>query len=209
MPPFPIDPEKDTICDVIRRWAEIQPDAPAFSTEHKTPLTYAGLMRVMEGILDSLNGAGLGRGDRIGVVHSGGAAMASTLIGVMSGSTAVPINPVSTLEEFVLHLRDRGANALLIGPGIGNHARVAAQELGLDVFEVVETDADVCGDIGLETGITRQPSLGGPAGPDDVAYVVQTSGTTSMGKIVPIGHDHLLARMQDAERFYRMDSTNR
>jgi len=35
MPPFPVDYEKDTICDVIRRWAEIQPKTVAYLEEGK------------------------------------------------------------------------------------------------------------------------------------------------------------------------------
>ena len=40
MPPFPVDPKKDTICDVIRRWADVQPDAPAFVAENTAALSY-------------------------------------------------------------------------------------------------------------------------------------------------------------------------
>ena len=77
MPPFPVDPEKHTICDVIRRWAEIQPDAPAFLEEGRQTLTYRGLVEVMEGVREALNDSGLGRGDRIAVIHSGDSELAA------------------------------------------------------------------------------------------------------------------------------------
>ncbi len=39
MRPFSIDPDTDTIYDVIRRWADIQAQAPALLEEGKEPLT--------------------------------------------------------------------------------------------------------------------------------------------------------------------------
>ena len=92
MPPFPINPEKDTICDVIRRWAEVQAHAPVLVSDDKEPLSYSALAALMDDIRNVLNASGLGRGDRIGIVHSGGAAMVSAILGVMNGATAIPLN---------------------------------------------------------------------------------------------------------------------
>ncbi len=64
------DPGNETICDIIRRWAQMRPDAPAFLSEDKAPLNYAGLARIIERIGDTLQGAKLGRGDRIAIVLS-------------------------------------------------------------------------------------------------------------------------------------------
>ena len=63
MPPFAIDPDKDTICDVIRRWAEVQPDAPAVlkigsSEEDVRTMSYSGLAQFMEAFRAALSGAG-------------------------------------------------------------------------------------------------------------------------------------------------------
>ena len=44
---FPIDPEKDNICDVVRRWADIQGDATAFLEPGKETLSYSQLVAVM------------------------------------------------------------------------------------------------------------------------------------------------------------------
>ena len=72
MPPFSIDPGCDTLCDIIRRWAEVRPDAPMIVDEGGTPLTYAGLVVVMDEVRATLNGIGFGVGDRIAIVHGGG-----------------------------------------------------------------------------------------------------------------------------------------
>ncbi len=39
MPPFDVNLHRDTMCDVIRRWADLQPEAPALIAEAKAPCT--------------------------------------------------------------------------------------------------------------------------------------------------------------------------
>ncbi|MEE8606855.1 MAG: hypothetical protein V3S55_04580, partial [Nitrospiraceae bacterium] len=77
MPPFPVDPKKDTICDVIRRWADVQPDAPAFIAENTAALSYGDLVGVMEGLRHPVWSAGLGRGDRIAIALPSGPNLAA------------------------------------------------------------------------------------------------------------------------------------
>ncbi len=60
MPPFAIDPDKDTLLDVIGRWAEVQPDAPVFLAAGQDPLSYGALARAIEHMHVALNDYGLG-----------------------------------------------------------------------------------------------------------------------------------------------------
>ena len=62
MTPFPVDPEKDTICDVIRRWAETQSNAPPLLSEENAPPTYSVLAAHSDDIDAFLISSGLGRG---------------------------------------------------------------------------------------------------------------------------------------------------
>ena len=94
-----------TICDVIRHWAERNPHKPAFIAEGQTPLTYGALTQLMDNFRETLNASGFGRGDRIGIVHPGGAAQdfiagvglkplpAKVPFGVGCGSLAGPKAP--------------------------------------------------------------------------------------------------------------------
>ena len=77
MPPFPVDCEKDTICDVIRRWAKIQPDAPILVDEGCPPFSYGGLVNLMNEFGAALGHCGFGMGDRIAIVQRGGPQAAS------------------------------------------------------------------------------------------------------------------------------------
>ena len=130
MLPFTIDPQTETIGDVIRKWAEIQPNAEVFVEEDKTPLSYGGLVEVMDEVRTRLNGCGFGRNDRLAIVHSGGAAMASTLVSVMNCATAIPVNPVTPAEELAAQFHDRGAKALIIEKDMRSSAWDVAHDLG-------------------------------------------------------------------------------
>jgi acyl-CoA synthetase (AMP-forming)/AMP-acid ligase II/thioesterase domain-containing protein/acyl carrier protein len=183
--PFPIDPEKDTICDVFRRWSEVQPDAPALIEEGNAPLTYGTLVAGMDEIRGTLNSSGFGRGNRIAVVHSGGVDMAFILFGIMSGATAVPLDPRLTESEFKNNFRDRKVDALIIEPGVSKAAMVVAQGLGISVFEMHTRFLGGEKKVEITTQFGGEPVPPAMARSDDVAVVYGTSGTTGRSKIVP------------------------
>ncbi|HEX9808902.1 MAG TPA: non-ribosomal peptide synthetase [Alphaproteobacteria bacterium] len=194
---LPADPASGTVCDAIRRWAELRPDAPAFVAEDREPLTYGGLARVMERFGAALDAAGLGRGDRIAIVHPGGPDMASALAAVVSCAVAVPQNPGFTAGEFAIHLRDRRISALLLPAGLETPARAAAAHLGLPVLEVESAPA-VAGDIRLAAiGDGERRGTFEPVTGDDLAVVLATAGTSARSKVVPKRHRHVrfMARM--------------
>jgi acyl-CoA synthetase (AMP-forming)/AMP-acid ligase II/thioesterase domain-containing protein/acyl carrier protein len=204
MLPFSIDPNKDTICDVIRRWAELQPDAPAILQGDKPPVTYGALIGAIDDIRTGLNQSGFGRGDRIGLIHSGGADMASLLLGIISGATAVPLDPRQTASEYAVHFCDRKVSALIVEPGLSDAAVDAAKQLGLPVLETLVTDVEGSEKISITTLDSGQLAPPGLARQDDVALVFGTSGTTDRSKIVPRKHKHLLARASVEEQVYEM-----
>jgi acyl-CoA synthetase (AMP-forming)/AMP-acid ligase II/thioesterase domain-containing protein/acyl carrier protein len=189
MPPFRVDDGKDTICDVIRRWAELQPDAPAFLDEGQEALTYQDLVRMMDITGARLKASGFKKGDRIAIVHPGGREMASLMFGIMShGFVPIPLNPNFTVLEFKKHLIDRGALALLLDRGSGDDAMTAAQELKLPLINLSASRSQ---SVAVEE---NRPS------PDDYAVVFATSSTTAESKIVPYRHSNILAHAMVVEK---------
>ena len=116
MPPFHVDPEKHTICDVIRRWAEIQPNASALIDEDGVVISYGNLVEKLDLSHRFAKQNGLGRGDRIGTVYSDGLEMAVIMLGVIDGFTAVPLNPQYTVSEFRQHFQERKVSTIFSGP---------------------------------------------------------------------------------------------
>ena len=60
MPPFSVDSEVDTLCHVIKRWASLQPDAPALIDPVGQTITYGDLARKMAAIRQLILAAGFG-----------------------------------------------------------------------------------------------------------------------------------------------------
>ncbi len=191
-----------TMYEIVRYWADFTPDAPAIVASGLSPLTYHGLLGVIDAIGGALNASDIGRGDRVAIVHSGGAGMAAVIMGVSSYATAVPLNPKLTAGEFAVNLHSLGVVAVAVEQGVGEAVRAAADKLGLAVLEIEPAPGMVAGTVGLRGSLAGSPRHLGPAEPDDVAVVLSTSGTTSASKLVPIKHHQMIARGKDtAQRF--------
>jgi acyl-CoA synthetase (AMP-forming)/AMP-acid ligase II len=118
--------------------------------------------------------------------------MASLFLGVSVGATAAPLNSAYREEEFDFYLSDIAARVLLIQAGLDSPARAVAARRGIPVVEVESVMAQPAGSLRLLSA--GQPVAAGEAsfgGPEDVALVLHTSGTTSRPKIVPLSHRNL------------------
>jgi acyl-CoA synthetase (AMP-forming)/AMP-acid ligase II len=118
------------------------------------------------------------------------------------GATACPLNPAYKEDEFRFYLEDTQSRVLLVPPGEGAEARRALPQGAM----VIEAEIDAGGRLRLES---QQPSPGArpvkPSGPDDVALVLHTSGTTSRPKRVPLRHRNLAASASNITTHYRLD----
>jgi oxalate---CoA ligase len=184
--------------EAVCHWADLTPRAPALLSEDSAPLSYRAFLQAIDAMGVRLAALGIGRNDRVAVLHPGGGAMAVAVMGVMCHATAAPLNPSYTAGEFAVYLRDLRVKALAIAAGMDSPARAAAARMGLPVFEIGAADGDTA-DIPILTGPAADPAVEArPAQPDDVALLLTTSGTTSQSKIVPIRHRQLVVRCRNA-----------
>lgn len=166
-------------------------DRPAIRAPERPPLHYAGLRALAERITASLNGIGIGRGDRVAIVLPNGPEMAAAFVAIACGATTAPLNPAYKDEEFEFYLTDLKARALVVQQGVETPARAVATRLGVLVLELVPGAA--AGEFTLLGGTPGKAANPGPAGADDVALVLHTSGTTARPKIVPLTHTNVTA----------------
>lgn len=202
MAPFPIDPDKDTICDVVQRWAGLQPEAPAFLAGETPPLTYGALAAAMDDIGRAISVSGFGNGDRIALAHPGGLGIVPLILGVIDRTAVVPLNPNLTVPEFAASMRQRRADALILDPGIGDAAREAAEELAIPILPISVDDSGM--PLRSSNGRRRpaRRSDEGSARPGDTALVLATSGTTSDRKVIPFSHRIGLVRALAENRMF-------
>jgi acyl-CoA synthetase (AMP-forming)/AMP-acid ligase II len=178
----------NTITDLLAAGAQ---EHPAIRAPGRPPLTFAGLRALADRTVAALNRIGIGRNDRVAIVLPNGPEMAAAFVAIACGATTAPLNPAYRDEEFAFYLDDLKAKALVALKGADTPARTVAARLGIPVLDLVPGAA--AGEFTLEGGTPATAAWPGPAGSDDVALVLHTSGTTARPKIVPLTHGNVTA----------------
>ncbi len=172
-------------------------DATAIAALNRPVLSYKELRAHVERTVSALHRLGIGRDDRVAIVRPNGPEMATAFVSIAAGATTAPLNPAYRLEEFDFYLSDLGVKALLVEQNSTSPAVEAALAHSIPILEAGVNENAPAGlfDIIPRQGITwRKPtSYSNIAGPDDVALVLHTSGTTSKPKIVPLTHRNVCA----------------
>ncbi|HEX4568995.1 MAG TPA: acyl--CoA ligase [Dongiaceae bacterium] len=186
------------------------PEGIAIAAPDRTPLRRRELAAQMDATIGSLRALGVGRQDRVAMVLPNGPEMAAAFLGVASGAAAAPLNAAYREEEFDFYISDIEAKLLLIEAGLESPARAVAARRGIAVVEVAPLLSAPAGRYQLlRDGQPAPTGLGEPSGPEDVALVLHTSGTTSRPKIVPLTHDNLTASARNIGRTLALRPTDR
>jgi acyl-CoA synthetase (AMP-forming)/AMP-acid ligase II len=168
-------------------------DAAALTAPGRPALTYRALRELVARTTATLNGAGIGRNDRVAIVLPNGPEMATCFLACASATASGPLNPAYRVDEFEFYLNDLQAKALIVEQGSPSPAVDAARKLGLLVIELQCDDKAPAGQFTIGALPAAACSHGGPSQPDDVAMVLHTSGTTSRPKRVPLSVANLCA----------------
>jgi len=177
---------------LIGRAATARPEAVALHAPGRGPLNYRGLDRRIAEIGRDLNGIGVGRGDRVAIVLPNGPDLAVAFLAVATHACAAPLNPAYRDQEFAFYLNDMCADALLVEAGSESPAVTVARSRGIRVIELVAALGAQVGTFGLRCA--TDPAVAectGPAGSEEIALILHTSGTTSRPKLVPLTHANL------------------
>jgi long-chain acyl-CoA synthetase len=202
--PADITPEHATMLDMFRASVQRSPGSTAiryFDGE----LTLAELDAASDALAVALLDAGFRRGDRLGVYLQNNPAFVVGLLGAWkAGGAAVAINPMNKARELSYLLSDSGATALLclgeLYDAVARDVIAAGQTQVRTVITASPLDWQTRDDPRLLTGASRVtpggtlslleligsragrvPGAAGP-GPDDVAVLTYTSGTTGVPK---------------------------
>lgn len=169
------------------------PDAIALLSAGRAPLTYGCLCEQVANLSAAVRAAGIRREDRVAVIVPNGPEMALSFLGVASVAVCAPLNPNYTASEFESYLTDLNIRAAIVSPGQAN-AMAALERLAIPSIDVSKFDARADID---------------PAQLDDVALVLQTSGTTSRPKTVPLTHRNLCVSAGNVAATLQLTSADR
>ena len=160
------------------------PDAVAVQGAGDRDATYAELRATVDALAGQLRGAGIAANDRVALVLPNGPGMATAFLAAATAGTAAPLNPRYREEELTLSFGELGVRVVVATPGaedIPDLPGVRGLDLHGDGLDLTL----------IENGEPVPAAPGPPPSPDDVALVLQTSGTTARPKTVPLTHANL------------------
>ncbi|MGH1357323.1 MAG: acyl--CoA ligase [Burkholderiaceae bacterium] len=169
---------------------------PAIGAPDRPTLNYGGLRALSQQTGESLRQMGIGSGDRIAIVLPNGPEMAAAFMTVACHATTAPLNPAYRQEEVEFYLEDLNACAVILADGDDGPAAKAAQAKNIAIIRLHVEAAAPAGQFSLTGDQAATPADSPPPGPDGVALVLHTSGTTSRPKIVPLLQRNLVASAQ-------------
>lgn len=195
----------DTVLALLER---ADTSAPAIGAPDREDLSFQGLIGQIADTGAVLSGFGVGRGDPVAIVLPNGPEMATAFLAVASVATAAPLNPGYRDEEFEFYLSDLEARAVIVQAGEASPVRAVAEHLGVGLVELHPVDGPA-GGFRLTSEMRGDPERAGVAGPDDVALLLHTSGTTSRPKIVPLSQANICASARHISETLRLDRSDR
>jgi len=199
----------NTIVKLIARQSHRMPDALAILAPGRATLTFQSLTRQIDAAILSLAAAGFGRGSRVALALPNGPEMAVALLAVTGGATCVPLNPALDETSYRAALQTLRIDALIVPEGEDTPAIRAAHALTAPIIRLAFSPVAPAGTFTL----VPESSLGAvpadlPAS-DDVALLMQTSGTTARPKAVPLTHRLLVEATLAGIRHFRLTSSDR
>jgi len=168
-----------TLVDALRGAARRWPERAAWTFDPGERFTFGDVARLTGGYARALGERGVRRGDRVAVMLGNEPAFPLTWLALSAlGAAMVPVNTKYQTADAGHVLRASGAAAIVAGAAFEPLLRQLRPDVpGLrQVVPAAEIDAAACsmpGDVAL---------AGGGPGPDDIANIQFTSGTTGRPK---------------------------
>ena len=181
-------------------------DSPFLRLAGGAAVSYAGFLETAAGFAHVLDDAGLVPGDRVAVqVEKSPGALALYAACVQAGLVFLPLNPGYTAEELGYFIDDSGAGLLVCDPGRARALAPLAETRSAALLTL-----GAAGDGTLAEAAAGQSGTFAPVarGPDDLAALLYTSGTTGRSKGAMLTHDNLLSNavaLAEAWRFTAED----
>jgi long-chain acyl-CoA synthetase len=214
-----------TLADLFRDGVARHGARPAAESFGKRQ-TYAELGAAADAVASWLQSKGLKKGDRVAIMLPNVMAYPAILFGVLIGGfTVVNVNPLYTARELSHQLQDSGARILFVLENFGHTVEDALGGLKLDEVVVV-APGDLLGIKGMIVNLVSRrvkkavkpfqlpksvtfksvldagsasPPTAVAIGPDDVAFLQYTGGTTGVAKGAMLLHRNVAANV---EQFY-------
>ena len=193
------------LSSILEQHARRQPERIAVVYRGQR-ISYAALDGWANQIANGLRASGIRRGDHVALLCPNLPYFPAAYYGILkTGATVVPLNVLLKPREIAYHLRDSDAKALLCFEGIPELPMADAAKTAMAVAPTCRqlivlpredgaafrNDPDV---MMLDRLIANHPTTfeAQPAGPDDTAVILYTSGTTGQPKGAELTHMNMV-----------------
>ncbi|MGH9862503.1 MAG: AMP-binding protein, partial [Candidatus Acidiferrales bacterium] len=190
--------------ELLAATTERFPSRPAVEVQHRDRLeafTYAELRRLAEQAAGCLEKHGVASGDRVALLAENDAYWCAAYLGALClGGVAVPLDTNYKAQQVSALLRDSDAQVIWTSPRFLPVAEEAVTVSGVRCTVLLLRGPGE-GRVSLEAlgKGSEAPALAPcPAGPQDRAVILYTSGTTSDPKGVVLTHSNLMAEAEAA-----------
>ena len=184
-------------------------EAPALLAPGRAALSRAALRERVALTLAEYNRLGVSRGDSLALVLPDGPDLALAFLAAACGCVSAPLNPAYREAEYDFYLGDLAPRAVVLPAGADGPARAAARRAGIAVIELYAKPGAPAGSFELHGSPANRVVKGGHGGPDDLALVLHTSGTTARPKIVPLSQGNLCASAANVAAVLALEPADR
>ena len=163
-----------------------------FLRNHQTgeEVTYQAFFANAERMAQALVAAGVKPGDRVAVQAPKTQAMLELYVAtVLAGAVFLPLNTAYTAAEITYFLTDAEPRIFVCDPNCEDELSAVAKDAG--VAEVLTIGADEGGSLPERRDAAAPGFTPVPRGPDDLAAILYTSGTTGRSKGAMLTHQAL------------------
>lgn len=196
------------------RHAAAQPDAPAIAVRGATS-SYGQMEDAARRWAGAIIDAHGGRPERVGLfAYRSTVAYTGTLAALFAGATYVPLNPTFPADKTAAMLAAADVDALIVDSTclpqlakLGASLQVPVLIPESDAGEIPGVSARIIGRSELDrtAPLAQLP----PLTPDDIAYLLFTSGSTGAPKGVPVTHGNAVYFMEFMSRRYGIQPRDR
>lgn len=182
---FTLAEMQETVHSLLAQSLERHAGDEAIVTPGRRALSYSELGRQLDRDHAFLRGAGLGARSRLGVAMPPGAAGLVAMAAVARSAACAHFDPELDVDSFARLMSAMRLDGVIVPAEAASNAARAARRLGIALIELTTPADAAAGAHDLSTDALRRPAPPELPGPDDLAFLWHTSGTTGAPKIVP------------------------
>jgi acyl-CoA synthetase (AMP-forming)/AMP-acid ligase II len=196
------------IVDLVEAVATRQPDAAALVvTAERIPVSYSGLLRMVDDLAGQLTRAGLQPGDRVALRAASNAEFVVGLLAALRANLiVVPLDPALPGSEQAVRIAAVGARVMLVD---GRRAQDPGDQPALRCWPIAVSvgRGDGAPSVHLDTAVAPDDVNSTPEGlRQDDAMIMFTGGTTGLPKMVPWTHGNIAGSVRAIVAAYRLGS---